>query len=128
VDYHRRVREALAALLESEGEAVCTQAGDRREALESATGEPPDVAMIDLSLDEDDGLDVMADLRALGIPVIVCSVHEEPEHVRRALAAGARAYVTKREAGQGLAQAIREVLDGWVLISPRAADDLAGGG
>ena len=66
----------------------------------------------------------MTDLHALGIPVLVCSTHEEPEYVRRALAAGARGYITKREAPRDLARAVRDVLRGWMLVSPRAADDL----
>jgi DNA-binding NarL/FixJ family response regulator len=82
------------------------------------------VVLVDLSLGEDDGLSLVADLCRLGIPAIVCSTHEEPEYVRRALDAGARAYVAKRDAGQALARTIRCVLEGWVLISPRAADDL----
>ena len=127
VDDHAGIRQALATLLEQEGVAVCAQAGGRAEALDIVARDPPDVALVDLSLGEDSGLALTADLRGRGVPVVVCSTHEEPEYVRGALDAGARAYVTKREAGEALAHAIREVLDGWVLVSPRAADDLPDG-
>jgi DNA-binding NarL/FixJ family response regulator len=42
----------------------------------------------------------------------------------RALAAGARGYITKREAPRDVARAVRDVLEGWMLISPRAAEGL----
>ena len=74
-----------------------------------------------------DALALIADLRALDVAVLVCSMHEEPGYVRRALAAGARGYLTKREAPRELARAVRDVLDGWMLISPRAAEGLRDG-
>jgi len=51
-------------------------------------------------------------------------MHEEAGMVRRALAAGARGYITKREASRELARAVRDILNGWMLISPRAVDGL----
>lgn len=125
VDDHCAVREALASLLEEEGLCVWAQVGGRDEALACVALERPDLALVDLSLGDEDGLPLVTELHRLGIPVIVCSSHEDPTHVRHALAAGARAYVAKREASQALAHAIREALEGWVLVSPRAADDLA---
>jgi DNA-binding NarL/FixJ family response regulator len=53
-------------------------------------------------------------------------MHEEPSYIRRALAAGARGYITKREAPREVARAVRDVLAGWMLISPRAAEGLRG--
>ncbi len=126
VDDHIAVRQALASLLEEEGLSVWAQAGGREEALECVLDEKPDLVLVDLSLGGDDGLTLVADLTRLGIPVVVCSTHEDPEHVRQALAAGARGYVSKREADRVLARALLQALEGWVLVSPRAADDLAG--
>jgi DNA-binding NarL/FixJ family response regulator len=125
VDNHAGVRQALAVLLEEEGVSVWAQAGGQAEALACVAAERPDAALVDLSLGEDDGLALVAELHGLGVPVVICSSHEDPEHVRRALAAGARAYVAKREAGKALAHAIREALDGWVVVSRLAADGLA---
>ena len=51
-------------------------------------------------------------------------MHEESGHVRRALARGARGYITKREAPRDLLCAVRVVLEGWTLLSPRAAERL----
>ncbi len=123
VDNHPVVREALAKLLDGEGLGVSAQANGRKEALAQIASNRPDVALVDLSLDDGDGLDLVTDLHELGIPVLVCSTHEEPEYVKRALAAGARGYITKREANRDLARAVRDVLKGWLLISPRAADE-----
>jgi len=111
-------------VLAEEGVGDCRETGGREEALDAATSEPPDVALVDLSLANDDALALIAELCARNIPVLVCSMHEDPGYVRRALAAGARGYITKREAPRELARAVRDVLQGWMLISPRAADGL----
>ncbi len=124
VDDNPAVRHGLALVLAEEGVGDCREAAGREEALAAATGEPPDVALVDLSLANDDALALIAELCARNIPVLVCSMHEEPGYVRRALAAGARGYITKREAPRELARAVRDVLEGWMLISPRAAEGL----
>lgn len=123
VDEHREVREAVAQLLEMNGLTVCGQASGREEALKLVDVRRPELALVDLSVDRNEGLALVGDLSKRGVPVVVCSTHEEPEYVRRSFAAGARAYVAKRDAGLGLVRTVRDVLLGWVLISPHAADD-----
>ena len=123
VDDHRVVREALAQLLAENGLAVTAQAEGRDEALRLAAAEAPRLALVDLSPSQDESLSLVADLHKLGILVVVCSTHEEPQYVRRAFRAGARAYVAKRDAGTALVRTVRDVLNGWVMVSPRAADD-----
>lgn len=118
VDDHAAVRHALALVLAEEGIGDCWEAGERREALEIAGQQPPDLALVDLSLDG--ALDLIEELSGRKIPVLVCSMREEPECVRRAMAAGARGYITKFEAPQKLARAVLDLLAGWILISPRA--------
>ena len=124
VDDHAEVRHGLALLLAEEGVGECREAADREGALEVAGRKRPDVALVDLSLANDEALQLITDMRALSVAVIVCSMHEEPGYVRRALAAGARGYITKREAPSELARAVRDVLEGWMIISPRAAEGL----
>ena len=124
VDDHDAVRHGLALVLAEEGVGECSEADSRAGALEAAGQERPDIALVDLSLPNDEALDLIADLRALSVAVLVCSMHEEPGHVRRALAADARGYITKREAPRELARAVRNALQGWMLISPRAAENL----
>ena len=123
VDDHAAVRHGLALVLAEEG-CDCREAAGREEALAAARRETPDLAVVDLLPAADDALQLIADLCARNIPVLVCSMHEEPGHVQRALAAGARGYITKPEAPRELARAVRGVLEGWMLISPRAAEGL----
>jgi DNA-binding NarL/FixJ family response regulator len=124
VDDHAAVRHGLALVLAEEGVGECREAAGRDEALAAAAGELPDLALVDLSPGTDDALKLVAELCARNVPVLVCSTHEEPGHVRRALAAGARGYITKREAPRELARAVRDILEGWMLVSPRAAEGL----
>jgi DNA-binding NarL/FixJ family response regulator len=124
VDDHAAVRHGLALVLTEEGIGECRETSGRDEALEAAAREPPDMALVDLSLGSDDALQLVAELCARDVPVLVCSTHEEPGYVRRALAAGARGYITKREAPHELARTVRDVLEGWMLVSPRAAEGL----
>lgn len=122
VDDHAAVRHGLALVLAEEGVGECREAGGREEALEAAAKEPPDMALVDLSLDG--ALELLEELHKRYIPTLVCSMREEPAYVRRAMAAGARGYITKTEAPEELAHAVRDVLAGWMLISPRAAEGL----
>jgi DNA-binding NarL/FixJ family response regulator len=124
VDDHAAVRRGLALVLTEEGVGECQETSCRDEALEAARREPPDMALVDLSLPGDDALKLVTELCARNILVLVCSTHDEPGYVRRALAAGARGYLTKREAPRELARTVRDVLEGWMLISPRAAEGL----
>ncbi len=124
VDDHAAVRHGLALVLFEEGVGECREASGREEALAVAAREPPDMALVDLSPATEEALALVAELSKRNIPVLVCSMHEEASFVQRALAAGARGYITKPEAPQELAHAVCDVLDGWTLISPRAAEGL----
>jgi DNA-binding NarL/FixJ family response regulator len=75
---------------------------------------PPDVAIVDLSLKTSSGLDLIKDLteHLPGLQIIVLSMHEEVFYAERALRAGARGYVTKRESTDRMVEAIRTVQAG----------------
>ncbi|MGD0223332.1 MAG: response regulator transcription factor [Terriglobia bacterium] len=124
VDNHAAIRQGLALVLAEEGVGECREASGVTEALDATVHERPDVVLVDLSPHTEDALELVAELCARNIPVLVCSMHEEPGYVRRALAAGARGYITKVEAPRDLARAVRDVLNGWMLVSPRAAAGL----
>ncbi len=124
VDDHAVVRHGLALVLMQEGIGDCREAAGRGEALAVIAREPPDLALVDFSAGTKDAMQLITELCSRRIPVLVCSMHEEAIYVRRALAAGARGYITKVEAPQELAHAVRDVLEGWTLISPRAAEGL----
>ncbi len=125
VDDHPAVRRGLALLLSPEGIAVCAEASGRTEALSLAEKHSPHLALVDLSLNGEDGLPLVSDLRTLAVPSLVYSMHEDPRHVEGAFSAGALGYVTKREVDQVLIQGIREVAAERRFVSPAAAVALA---
>jgi two-component system, NarL family, invasion response regulator UvrY len=127
VDDHPAVREGLALLLASEGFAICGEAGSRAEALARIAECPPTLVVLDLSLGEEDGLELLPDLRAGGIPALVYSTHGDVAHVEQALKAGALGYVTKSDVPEVLVQALREVAAGRRFVSPHAGRALAEG-
>ena len=123
VEDHPAVRQGLRLMLELDGMHVCGEAEDARTALTEIQVAAPDLVMVDLSLGEDSGLDL---IRALAqrwpeLPTLAYSMFEDTLHVKRAFGAGARAYVTKREAPEILVQAIQECLAGRTFASPRVA-------
>lgn len=124
VDDHPAVRQGLALTLEEEGVGDCCSAGGGAEALDLADRESPDLALVDLSMGNEDTLALLAEFRKRRIPVVVCSMHENPKYVKQAMVAGARGFITKPEAPDEVVRAVRDVLKGWMLISPRAAEDL----
>ncbi len=126
VDDHPAVRQGLALFLAREN-VVCTEAGGRAEALARVEEGRPDLAIVDLSLDGEDGLPLIADLHARGVPVLVYSMHSDATRVRSAFGAGALGYATKRELDSALLQGVREVAAGRRFISPLAAFALADG-
>jgi DNA-binding NarL/FixJ family response regulator len=127
VDDHPAVREGLMLLVSTEGMEVCAQAGCRADAITSAEAARPHLAVVDLSLDAEDGLLLLAQLKARGVPALVYSMHGDAHHVQAAFAAGALGYVTKSEFRGVLVEAIRAVAAGQRFVSPRAAVALAEG-
>jgi two-component system, NarL family, invasion response regulator UvrY len=127
VEDHPAVRQGIRLLLELDGIQICGETETIATALEEIPQQAPSLVMIDLSLGEESGLDLLRELlnREPDLPVIVYSMFEDAQHIRRALSAGAQAYVTKREASEVLVQAIRECLAGRTYTSPRAARSLA---
>jgi DNA-binding NarL/FixJ family response regulator len=112
VDDHPLVREWLGSMLRLQSDLeVCGEAADPPQALAAMTATPPDVAIVDLSLKRGSGLDLIKDLRhhLPAVPVLVLSMHEEIGDIERALRAGARGYVMKRESTTQIVAAIRQV-------------------
>jgi len=125
VDDHPAVREGLALLLAPDGIDVVAEAGAHAEALARVKEQRPDLAIVDLSLDSEDGKALIADLRARDVPALAYSMHKDVGHVEGAFAAGALGYVTKRELHGVLVQAVRHVAAGRQFVSPMAAVALA---
>jgi DNA-binding NarL/FixJ family response regulator len=120
VDDHPLVREWLANLInQQDGLVVSGESRTAAEALEAFAVSPPDLAIVDISLDGSSGLDLIKTLKNAhpGIAVIVLSMHDEKLYAERAIRAGARGYVMKRESTKKVVAAIRRVLDGKLGLS-----------
>jgi DNA-binding NarL/FixJ family response regulator len=121
VDDHPLVREWLMALLHQSHDLIVSgQAEEVREGLASMLLDPPDVAIVDLALKSSSGLDLIKELsdQLPATRVVVLSMHEETFYAERALRAGARGYVMKRESTEQIVEAIREVCAGRLYASP----------
>jgi len=128
VDDHSLVRRGLTALIESEPDlAVCGEAANRREALDAIGQSPPDLVIVDLSLGDDDGLDLVKAMKVhhLEIPSLVLSMHDETVYAERSLRAGALGYVTKQQLDDTVLVAIRRLLAGEMYLSNKLEGRLA---
>jgi len=125
VDDHPAMRAGLALLLTQLGYVICGEAENRAQVRQGLAQAQARIALVDLSLGEESGLHVLADLHAAQIPAIVYSMYEDCATITRAFASGATGYVTKREVADVLLTAIGAVLAGQRYISPRAAQSLA---
>ena len=128
VDDHPLVREWLANLIDQQPDlAVCGEAGSAAAAMSGIGAAKPDVAVVDISLGGRSGLELIRDLKLQhpGVAVLVLSMHDEDLYAERALRAGARGYIMKREVTRNVIVAIRRVLAGGTYLSERLAAALA---
>ena len=112
VDDHPLVREWLTNLIDQHDDlTVCGEAESVQQALDGISETNPDVAIVDLSLAGGSGLDVVKNVRVSrpATAVIVLSMHDERLYAERALRAGARGYIMKRETTTNIIAAIHEV-------------------
>jgi DNA-binding NarL/FixJ family response regulator len=120
VDDHPLVREWLTNLIKQHpGLVVCGEAATAAEAVSGITTTKPDVAIVDISLRNGSGLDLIKSLKAMHpeTAIIVLSMHDERLYAERSLRAGARGYIMKRETTRNVISAIRQVLDGKLYVS-----------
>ena len=134
VDDHPIVRQGLTELINHENDlVVCCQAEDASEAMEFIKESDPDIIIVDISLKETSGLELIKDIKVRypRLPVLVLSMHDESLYAERSLRAGARGYIMKQEATDKVITAIRKVLMGESYISDKMTakmvDRLVGG-
>jgi DNA-binding NarL/FixJ family response regulator len=124
VDDHPLVRERLAEIINREPDLiVCHEAEDRHEALAAIPTKRPDLAIVDLTLKNSDGLELIKDIR-VGWPkvrMLVVSMHDESLYAERVIRAGALGYITKQEATRKILVAIRRVLAGSIYLNEKIA-------
>ena len=120
VDDHPLVREWLANVINQQADlTVCGESEGRENCVDAIQKKKPHVAIVDISLKDCSGLDLIAEIKQLApqVEIIVLSMHSSPLYVRQALRAGASGYVVKRETTKQICQAIREVIQGGVYVS-----------
>jgi DNA-binding NarL/FixJ family response regulator len=118
---HVMVRQGLRTFLEQAGMAVIGEAGDGQEALRIAHEQHPDVAVLDIGMPYLNGLETARRLRD-ALPqtkIVLLTMHTEDPYVLEAIQAGAVGYVLKTQAMLDLVQAIQNVLQGQIYLSPR---------
>lgn len=120
VDDHPIVRQGLARMIEAAPDlSVCGEVETVADARRAIREMHPDVVIVDLTLGQGDGLELVRDVRAHHprLPMLVLTMHEEAVYAERLLAAGARGYIMKEAASAQLLTALRQVLSGKVYLS-----------
>ncbi len=128
VDDHPLVREGLTNLINEQNDLiVCGEAEDSAGAMTEIPKTRPDVVLVDISLKNESGLELVKNLESQFplVALIVLSMHDEALYAERALRAGARGYVMKRESTKSVLASIRRVLEGGVYVSERVVNSMA---
>lgn len=127
VDDHPIVRQGLRLMIDAEPDlVVCGEAQSAREARDAIRQHEPDVVIVDISLAQGDGLELVRDVHAqhATLPMLVLSMHDELIYAERLLAAGASGYIMKQAASDQLLVALRKVLAGDTYLSEALAQSL----
>lgn len=122
VDDHPVVRHGFAQRINMEDDLeVCAQVATAHEAFALIDSLQPDIALVDISLDDGNGLDLIKDVRSRGdkVKILVVSSQDESVHAERCIRAGAQGYLQKNMAIDEIVHAIRRVLDDKYYLSER---------
>lgn len=128
VDDHELIREGIKKIVRSSADVkIVGEAADLKQALALLAQVRPDVAVLDITLPDADGLDGLAALRRHfpALRVVMLSMHPEQRYAAAALAAGALAYVSKAVAAAELVEAVRSAARGERWLGPRVSAVLA---
>jgi len=122
VEDHPIFSMGMRELINQESDlAVCGMVDNLTAALEEIEKNRPDLIIVDLSLKESLGLDLIkeVDKRKYRIPMLVLSMHDEAIHAERCILAGARGYIMKQEASESVIEALRHILAGNIYVSSK---------
>ena len=122
VDDHPLVRQGIQALINLEDDlTVCGEAEDHMEALSAIEENQPDLVLVDISLKNSNGLNLLKDISAQypDVLTLAVSMHDEYTYAIRCLKAGARGYIMKQEGTEKIRDAIRHVLEGKTYLSDK---------
>jgi two-component system invasion response regulator UvrY len=127
VDDHEVLRDGVKRVLDKPpGDATFGEAGTVQEALKLVREQNWDVVVLDISLGDRSGLDILKELKQLRprLPVLILSMHSEEQFARRAFKAGASGYVTKDSPGAELLKAVNKVMTGGRYVTATLAEKL----
>jgi DNA-binding NarL/FixJ family response regulator len=125
VDDHPVMRRGLSETFgDIEGMAICGEAASAAEALELAESLRPDVALVDVSMGDDSGIELVKLLKEKypNLKTLVLSMHDEMLFAERAIRAGSLGYLNKSQPTETLIEAIRLVARGKVYLTPKMTD------
>lgn len=125
VDDHPLVCRGLGQLIDDEpGMELAGHASESAEAMRLVEQEKPNLVVVDISLKDSNGLELVKQIKARfpSVKMLVSSMHDESLYAERALRAGAMGYISKQEAGDEMIAGIKRVLGGKVYLSNRVAD------
>jgi len=127
VDDHEIVRRGCRELLTHSNYHVCHEAATGEEAWRLFLSDPPRLMMLDLSMDNMGGLEIIRRVHAHDeqTAIIVFTMHDEPTYATRALKAGAMGYITKTSPPESLLEGIEKVLKGSIYLSQDIAQAIA---
>ena len=128
VDDHPLVREWLTNLINQQSDLeVCGKAENTADALAGIARTRPALAVVDITLNAASGLELIKDLciQHPSVASLMFSMHEEELYAERAMRAGARGYVRKRETSKNILAAIRCVLEGGIYVSQKLSNAMA---
>ncbi len=128
VDDHPLVRDGLVNLINQQpGLEVCGEVGSEAEAMVAAARLQPDVAVVDITLETGSGIELLKSLKAAHpeVKTLVLSMHDEALYAERALHAGARGYIMKREAAKRIIAGIQAVHAGQMFVSEKISAAMA---
>jgi DNA-binding NarL/FixJ family response regulator len=127
IDDHPIVRHGIRRVLENEDDmAVCGEAETARAARSAIKELRPDGVIIDITLRQGDGMELVRDVRAQHseLPILVLSMHDEAIYAERMLSAGANGYIMKHAASEHFLEALRRVLEGRVYVSDPISNNM----
>ena len=127
VEDHEVFRLGIRELIEHEPDmCVCGEADDVNTALRLINEMNPDMAIIDITLKNSNGLDLIREVNECGksVKILVLSMHDELLYAHRSLQAGARGYIMKQETSRSIVKAIRHILEGGIYVSGVVMENL----
>jgi DNA-binding NarL/FixJ family response regulator len=129
-DDHEVARQGIRSLLETHaGWEICAEAKDGREAVEAATKQKPDIFLLDIGMPNLNGLDAARQILAANpeARILILTIHDSEQVVREVLAAGARGFLLKSDAGRDLMAAVEALQNRRTFFTPKIAQMMLDG-